>query len=230
MSPETMTPREQNPGGHRGEMLTGSVREQEKNAAGSPPRQPLRERLAAQAVPFLACLLNCTEDEAWTRPFTGQVFDDTPRKNRKRAKILHGCLDDLAEDLDRRNSEGDGIFLAVNQTDLRGREKKNIIAPRAAWADIDFKAAAEPFDLAALPLAPTMAVRSGHGVHLYWCFSEATPYQEGHQAEHEALLRGIQKKLAPLGADTQVCQVAAVLRLPGFYNMKREPVLVEVIR
>lgn len=31
------------------------------------------------------------------------------------------------------------------------------------------------------------------------------------------------------GADGQVCQVAAVLRVPGFYNMKRDPVLVELI-
>lgn len=223
-------PTKQNPGGHRGEMLTGSVREQEKHEPEPPLRQPLRERMVAQAVPFLACLLNCTEDQAWAEPVTFQVFDDTARKDRDRAKILHGCVDDLAEDLEDRNLHGDGIFIAVNQTDLKGRLKKNIIAPRAGWADVDFKAAAEPFDLAALPLPPTMAVSSGHGVHLYWCFGEATPYEEGHQAEHEALLRGIQKVLAPLGADAQVCQVASVLRLPGFYNVKREPVLVEVIR
>ena len=223
-------PTKQNPGGHRGGLLTGSVMDQEKDGPGTPPRHPLRERLVRDTLPFLGCLWNCTEEEAWTRPFTAQVFDDTPRKDPKRAKILHGCLDDMADDLDARNAQGEGIFLAVNQTDLKGREKKNIIAPRAAWADIDFKAAAEPFDLAALPLAPPMAVHSGHGVHLYWCFSEAAPYQEGHQAEHEALLRGIQKVLAPFGADGQVCQVASVLRVPGFYNVKREPVLVEVIR
>ena len=223
-------PTKQNPGGHRGGMMTGSVREQEKDGPDTSYRQPLRERLDLQAVPFLACLLNCTEAQAWYEPVTFQVFDDTPRKDRKRAAILHGCLDELAEDLDARNAQGDGIFLAVNQTDLQGREKRNITTPRAAWADVDFKAAAEPFDLAALPLAPTMAVSSGHGVHLYWCFTEATPYLEGHQAEHEALLRGIQKVLAPFGADGQVCQVASVLRVPGFYNVKREPVLVEVIR
>lgn len=223
-------PTKQNPGGHRGGMLTGSVREQEKDGPDTSYRQPLRERLVRDALPFLACLLNCTEDQAWDEPVTFQVFDDTPRKDRKRAAILHGCLDELAEDLDARNAQDDGIFLAVNQTDLKGREKKNIITARAAWADIDFKAAAEPFDLATLPLAPTMAVNSGHGVHLYWVFREAAPYQEGHQAEHEALLRGIQKVLAPFGADAQVCQVAGVLRVPGFYNVKREPVLVEVIR
>lgn len=231
MSPETMTPREQNPGGHRGEMLTGSVREQEKNAAGSPPRQPLRERLAAQAVPFLACLLNCTEDEAWTRPMTWQRYGDLPeRKTDANAVKRHGSLDQYAEEMERYNLRGDSICIAINETDLKGREKKNIIAPRAAWADLDLKDATEPFSMEALPLPPTMAVRSGHGVHLYWCFDNSTPYVDDEKAEHEALLRGIQKALVHFGADTQVCQVAGVLRVPGFYNMKREPVMVEVIR
>lgn len=223
-------PTKQNPGGHRGGMLTGSVREQEKDGPDTSYRQPLRERLGLQAVPFLACLLNNTEDQAWIEPVTFQVFDDTPRKDRKRARIFHGSLDEFAEDLDARNAEGDGIFVAVNQTDGKGREKKNIIALRSAWADLDLKAAAEPFNMAALPLAPSMAVRSGHGTHLYWIFPEPIPCDACRQAEHEALLRSIQKTLEPFGADGQVCQVAGVLRLPGFYNMKREPVMVEVIR
>ena len=83
--------------------------------------------------------------------------------------------------------------------------------------------------MAVLPLSPSLAVRSGHGIHLYWIFPEPIPCDASRQAEHEGLLRGIQAVLKPYGADSQVCQVAAVLRLPGFYNMKREPVLVEVI-
>jgi len=56
------------------------------------------------------------------------------------------------------------------------------------------------------------------------------PCDAARQAEHEVMLRSIQTTLKPFGADGQVCQVAAVLRLPGFFNMKREPVPVEVIR
>jgi len=223
-------PSKQNPGGNRGEKLTGQVREQEKDGPGTFHRQPLRERLESHTLPYLSALLGCSEDDAWGRTVTFQTFDDTPTKNPKRARINHGCLDDLGEDLERRNIDGDGIFIAVNQTDLKGREKKNINALRAAWADIDEKAAAEPFTMAVLPLSPSLAVRSGHGIHLYWIFPEPIPCDASRQAEHEGLLRGIQAVLKPYGADSQVCQVAAVLRLPGFYNMKREPVLVEVIR
>lgn len=210
--------------------LTTPIKEREKFGSDVADRPPLRERLVAHTVPYLAALMECSEDEAWNNDVTFQIFDDTPRKDPKRARIFHGCLDDLAMDFDRRNAEGDGIFIAVNQTDLKGREKRNITALRTAWADIDFKAAAETLNLAALPLPPTMTVRSGHGVHLYWCFTGSRPCEEGHQAEHEALLRGIQKVLAPFGADRQVCQVASVLRVPGFYNMKGDPTLVVLTR
>jgi hypothetical protein len=46
---------------------------------------------------------------------------------------------------------------------------------------------------------------------------------------HEAELKRIQAALVPFGADPAVCEVARVLRLPGFWNMKRAPhVLVEL--
>jgi hypothetical protein len=74
-------------------------------------------------------------------------------------------------------------------------------------------------------------VRSGHGTHLYWRTRD--PYDCGgnrpRQEAHEAELKRIQVGLAALGADPAVCEVARVMRLPGFWNRKREPrVLVEL--
>ena len=225
-----MTPEKQHPGGNRGGNSERSDQESTPNqfVVHATPRQDLRTRLVANAMRYLSTLLGCTEDEAWTAPVTFQIFDDTPRKDQGRAKVLHGCLDDLGDHLEELNAQGDGIFITINQTDLKGRKKTNIAALRAAWADIDDKIASEPFDLNNLPLAPTMVVRSGHGVHLYWCFPEAIPCDETRRAEHEAMLRGIQTVLAPFGADPKVCFVQTVLRLPGYYNMKLEPVLVVV--
>jgi len=91
-------PSKQNPGGNRGEKLTGQVREQEKDGPGTFHRQPLRERLESHTLPYLSALLGCSEDDAWGRTVTFQTFDDTPTKNPKRARINHGCLDDLGED------------------------------------------------------------------------------------------------------------------------------------
>ena len=222
-------PTNENPGGNRGEQVTGQVREQEKNEPHTFPRQPLRTRMD-QAACYLAALLGCSENDAWNRDVTWQVFDDTPAKDIKKARKLHGCLDDLAEELDGLNAKGIGVFVAIGQTDLKGREKKNITHARAAWADIDDKKAAETFKLSALALPPSMTVSSGHGTHPYWIFPAPIPYEgTKKQAEHEALLKGIQAVLKPYGADPQVCQVAGVLRVPGFYNCKREPVLVELL-
>jgi hypothetical protein len=222
-----MMPTTKNPGGHRG---SDEEMEQDKSDPVAPIRQPLRERLPRQTVPYLAALLGCSEDDAWMRPVTWQVFDDTKAKDQNRAEIIHGCLAALADDLERRNVRGDGIYIAVNETNLQGRKKQDIIKIRSLWADLDAKDAVLPFDLGAVPLPPSLVVKSGHGHHLYWILPEFVPCDKSLQDEAEALLRGIQRKLKDFGADPQVCQVAAVLRVPGFFNMKREPVLVEVLR
>ncbi len=193
------------------------------------PRLPHRNRLERHAVPYLAALLGCSTDDAWIKPVTWQVFDDTPAKDESKARILHGRLDELASELDGMNTDGCGIFVAVNETNLKGRTKENIIASRAAWADLDEKDASQPFTPEALPLQPGIVVRSGHGHHLYFLHPHPLPLDNGRKAEAEALLRGIQDVLTPYGADPKVCQVASVLRVPGFYNMKRDPLLVELV-
>ena len=222
-------PIEKHPGCNRGEDSTGQVITHEESYSDGPPRQPLKDRLEAHALPFLATLLGIQEDQAAATPVTWQVFDDTPRKDGGKARVLHGCLNDLAGDLDSCNAQGVGVFISVNQTNLSGRQKKDIVSIRAAWTDIDDKKAEERLDLGGVPLEPTMVVASGHGTHLYWCFRESIPCDGPGTLRLESLLIGIQALLERYGADRQVCQVAAVLRVPGFYNMKRDPVLVELI-
>ncbi|MDR3670145.1 MAG: DUF927 domain-containing protein [Holophaga sp.] len=75
-------------------------------------------------------------------------------------------------------------------------------------------------------------VQSGHGTHLYWRTRE--PYgcagNPGRHLAHEAELRRIQAVLVAFGADPSVCEVARVMRLPGFWNRKRDPhELVELV-
>jgi uncharacterized protein (DUF927 family) len=186
----------------------------------------LQDRLTAHTLPFLAGLLGCTVQEAWQRPLAFQVFDDLEgRRDPKLARAIFGCLAGLAQELEQRNLGGAGVFLAVNGTDGEGRSKANIQELRAWWADLDEKAATAAFRLEDLPLTPSLVVRSGHGTHLYWRTRE--PYGCGGNRErllaHEAELRRIQSALAAQGADPSVCEAARVMRLPGFWNRKREP-------
>ncbi|MBP1625951.1 MAG: hypothetical protein H6Q00_426, partial [Holophagaceae bacterium] len=193
---------------------------------------PFRERLAAHTLPFLAALLACTPKEAWETPLTFQVFDDREdRRDPKMARTLHGCLSALAQELDRRNRAGAGIFVTVNATDGTGRSKEHITGLRTWWTDLDLGEDAPPPGMEVIPLPPSLRVRSGHGEHLYWLAQELLPCgcAPERQRTHEGELRQIQASLKSWGADPAVCEVARVMRLPGFLNRKREPhVLVEL--
>jgi hypothetical protein len=77
-----------------------------------------------QAKQFLQRLdLNCSR-------FCFQTFDDSKRKDRLLARILHGELDDLAQNLTDLNALGAGVFVTVNATDGRGRKRENITGIR----------------------------------------------------------------------------------------------------
>jgi hypothetical protein len=122
-------------------------------------------------LPFLAALLACAEAEAAATPLTFQTFDDAkPGGNNRRelARTLNGPLVQHRAELERLNAAGAGVFATVNGTDGKGRKKVNIATLRAWWADLDLKGASEPFDLARLPLPPSMVVRTPGGWHLYW--------------------------------------------------------------
>jgi hypothetical protein len=68
-----------------------------------------------------------------------------------------------------------------------------------------------------LPLPPTKAVQSGHGVHLYWLFREALPATNENIVKVEQLLRALARHLA---ADSQTAEVSRAMRLPGTHNTK----------
>jgi hypothetical protein len=197
----------------------------------APKKESLSQRLSKHTMPFLAHLLQCSEDEAWLKPVTWQVFDDSPTHDPLKARVIHGNLKNNINLLEKHNEQGSGIFISVNETDLSGRKKENITAARSAWADLDSKSASKAFEPALLPLCPTMLVKSGHGHHPYWVYSKPIPLDIAGREAQAALLRGIQKPLAEIGADPKVCHVVSVLRVPGTYNMKvkAKPVLVELL-
>jgi hypothetical protein len=61
-------------------------------------------------------ILDPTSDQ-----FTFQTFQDfRDWRDPRFARILHGSLDQNASMLDRLNAHGAGIFVSVNETDLRG--------------------------------------------------------------------------------------------------------------
>jgi hypothetical protein len=105
----------------------------------------------------------------------------------------------------------------TNEGDGKGRAAENVVKTRALFIDTD----GAPYP-AELPLEPHLVVQSSPGRwHLYWCV-------DGVLLDSFSTL---QKALAEhYGTDPSVNDLPRVMRLPGFYHRKGEPVLVELLQ
>jgi Family of unknown function (DUF5906)/RepB DNA-primase from phage plasmid len=160
-------------------------------------------------------------DQAEDARFTFQTFDDNKerKEHRKRAKkkdqfarIFHGTLARHWDTLVRLNGKGAGVFITVNETDGKGREKNNVVRIRALFVDLD-GAPLEPVKAAKLP--PQIIVESSPGhFHAYWCVANGMPLDE---------FEPLQKALAARFDGDDVHDLSRVMRLPGFVHYKGEP-------
>lgn len=148
--------------------------------------------------------------------FTFQYFQER-QDAAVRAAHPHGTLAVLAPMLAHANALGAGIFVTVNQTDGAGRSAENILALRSLFIDCD-RPRVRP-----LALPPSFSVQTSPGRgHHYWLLTPGEPL---------AAFRSAQARLAAFyGSDPTVTDLGRVLRLPGFFNMKREPFLVQLVR
>lgn len=139
---------------------------------------------------------------------TFQTFDDRG-KDKSLAHIFHGPLKTFAASLEKLNAQGAGIFLTINETDLQGRKKANVLSLRALFIDLD-----RP-ELPSFPFSPSIVVRSGRGWHVYWLLRAGEPL---------AAFEPAQKHLIRFyDSDPKVHDLPRVMRLPGFLWHKEEP-------
>jgi len=134
-------------------------------------------------------------------------------------------LDKLIEDANRFSGKVH-VFMGVClrrekwKTGSRGT-KKNTLSSMCVWADIDFKETPREEALKKIkefPLKPSIVVKSGGGVHLYWLLKEPAV-----GTDLESRIEGINKVFVNiLGADRQSIDLARVLRIPGTLNLKKE--------
>ena len=71
--------------------------------------------------------------------FTFATFTDGKAKPKpdRLASILNGTLEEHFVTLTDLNRRGAGVFVTVNETDLKGRKKENIKRIRALWQEAD---------------------------------------------------------------------------------------------
>ena len=118
--------------------------------------------------------------------------------------IIHGSVSDSWDRLTRFNDAGYGIYVTVNETDLRGRKAENITAIRAFFVDID-----DGRRLADISphVAPSFVVSSGRGDHLYWVIERNT--------DLDVFTRNQKKLIGYYSSDKAIHDLPRVMRAPG---------------
>lgn len=155
--------------------------------------------------------------------FSFATFDDVrgpdgkPRGDRL-ARTFHGTLAEHADELARLNARGAGVFVTINRTNLAGRTAADITDIRAAWHDED-RANVTPILPADMP--PHVIVETSPGrTQRLWRAEGLKPDQ------HRAVMRAMVERH---GSDRAATDIARVLRLPGFFHMKRAPHMVRIV-
>lgn len=105
-----------------------------------------------------------------------------------------------------------------------GGSKEHIREATCLFADMDFKSYKGGQEeavkiLKSFPLLPSVVVDSGNGYHVYWILTLPIDAQK-YRDEIESILKGISLKLL---SDSNVAEIARILRVPGSYNQKCIP-------
>jgi hypothetical protein len=158
--------------------------------------------------------------------------DDSSEPNERHIAIRDSG--DVAAFISKWDRAKRGIFVCVSTVRAgKKRNKEGISEICFLHADIDFKDVVDDPDsilrrLKSLPLPPSLIVSSGNGFHCYWCFKEPlvvniVDISDTGGNETIERVEAALKLLADLvGGDMKVTQVAALMRLPGTHNSKRD--------
>lgn len=124
-------------------------------------------------------------------------------------------MDNICAELDQNH------YFGVALRNGQGGTKENITQIPALWVDLDFKDT--PIEIARqkisqFPFKPSLMVHSGHGIHCYWILNEPAD-----QEDIEIIEETNRRIAIYLGGDTNACDAARILRIPGTMNVKREP-------
>jgi len=116
------------------------------------------------------------------------------------------------------DNQDDNLYFGVATRDGQGGTKGNIVHIPCVWADIDFKDTPRKIiadRLDKFPYQPSVIIRSGGGIHLYWFLKEPAEKEDIPQVED------VNRRIAhELGGDLNACDAARVLRMPGTVNHK----------
>jgi len=113
------------------------------------------------------------------------------------------------------------LYFGIATRNGNGGGKDSLINIPCVWCDVDFKNT--PREIAAqkikeFPFRPSIYVKSGGGIHLYWLLKEPAGKDD------IATIEDINHRIADqLGGDHNACDAARILRVPDTRNHKYNP-------
>jgi len=134
-------------------------------------------------------------------------------------EVYHGC----AAYIDTKRCVGDDEETPT----LPRRTKGSVRAVKSLWLDLDSKDVLDTYGslvsfVLDLALPPPLVVHSGHGLHAYWPLREELDRPTWER--WAALLRGACEAQGLKVDRSRTCDIASILRPPGTWNRKGEPV------
>ena len=164
-------------------------------------------------------------------PCTFQTFDDMKVWNEDKKKfvnradkslvgIYHGTFDQHKNELAALNAQRAGVYVTVNQTDLKGRKEANIVKVRALFVDLD-GSPIQPIKDLPEDLQPHIIIESSpNRWHAYWLVNNCELEQ----------FKPLQQALAAkFNGDKAVCDLPRVMRLAGFSHNKQVPFITRIV-
>ncbi|WP_082020848.1 phage/plasmid primase, P4 family [Candidatus Soleaferrea massiliensis] len=166
--------------------------------------------------------------EEFLRPFFDasetvclRIFDDrkTGAFRGQKLECEAGKIAAMVDTLKKHNKQNRGIYFVVN---YGGHEDADITRINAQFVECDELSIEEQMaQIEAFPIEPSLIVKTRKSLHNYWLLKDAKV----------ADFRRVQKRLiARFHGDPACVNESRVLRLPGFYHCKNEPIMVECIK
>ena len=151
-----------------------------------------------------------------------RVFDDKKRgifQGQKLACVCSRYTASMEETLKKHNEQSHGVFFVVNYGGQSDEEIKRINAQFVESDELSFEEMLNR--IRDFPLPPSMIIKTKKSLHTYWFMKDHPEVSR---------FREIQLQLVKQFQGDPACQnESRVMRLPGFYHCKQDPVMVECI-
>ena len=164
-----------------------------------------------------------TDDSKGRKEFNKELFSNLDglievREISKDGRINQNFFESVADLNQYKLPQDKNVYVGMFSRDKERGQQQDTKQTQALWLDFDnvddLGEVDYILDMKGLPLY-SMAVKSGHGFHIYWLLDKPAG------REIAPILRELARRT---GADSQAAEIARVMRLPGTMNVKDEPV------